>query len=107
MADRKRVWLYIYEEKNREMSDAGPAFLVFAKKDEALKQAADVVKDLAAAEKSNFGWEADDPQPELLDEIVAMVGRKDLENAIDAWEEYRSEYDADGSVTVLEVDFFE
>lgn len=103
MADQKTVWLYIFTDKN---DYDGPAFIAFAKKEDALAHAADVIKGIAVPEQTRYEWRDGDPNPEELAEIVKAVTEGRHEDAISLWGDYSSEYDTDETVTVQSIQFF-
>jgi hypothetical protein len=104
MADHKTVWLYIYEERH---DYDGPAFLVFAKEQDAYTHAAEVIKGIAENERTAFDWTPDATNPQELDEILLHINQGKFKDAVALWEGYQHEYDHDEKVEVLGVKFFE
>jgi ABC-type nitrate/sulfonate/bicarbonate transport system substrate-binding protein len=104
MADQRTVWLYIYQERH---DSEGPAFLVFAKEQDAYAHAVDVIRGLAAAERTAYDWQEDDPNPDELDEILKDIAEGRLKDAVMGWEGYQEEHDHDEKVEVMSVQFFE
>lgn len=100
MADQKSIWLYIYEERH---DYEGPAFIAFAKKQEAYAHAADVIRGIAENERTRYVWTEEDTNLQELDEILLYINKGELENALSAWDHYQNEYDHDEKVDVREI----
>lgn len=96
---KKTVWIYTYVEEHEYEP---PSPIVFLRKEEALRHAADVIKDVVNEQKTRFEWGPDDPNVGELDDILKAIQEGKLEEAVDAWESYRKDYDAEETISVVE-----